>query len=82
MELSIGELLDLRALEEGRSPLYTRELQALSAKGLIERNNFGEWRLTRAGNREVEMESLGSAWAASAYSAMGGSAPIIGRGFR
>jgi hypothetical protein len=82
MELSVGELIDLRALDEGRSPPYAREIDALCAKGLVERNAFGEWRLTRAGHREVEMEALGGAWAASAYGAMGARAPTAGRGFR
>ncbi|HET7842937.1 MAG TPA: hypothetical protein VFL14_02215 [Xanthomonadales bacterium] len=82
MELSVAELLNLRALDEGRQPPYAREADALCAKGLIELNTFGEWRLTRAGHREVELEALGGAWAASAYGAMGARAPGIGRGFR
>lgn len=82
MELSVGELIDLRALDEGRSPPCTREMDALCAKGLVERNAFGEWRLTRAGHHEVEMEPLGSGWAASAYGALGARAPNPGRGLR
>jgi len=82
MELSVGELIDLRALDEGRNPPYAREADALSAKGLIERNAFGEWRLTRAGHHEVEMETLGGAWAASAYGALGARGPTRGRGCR
>ena len=75
MELSVGELVDLRAIDEGRSPPFLRELDGLIQKGLVERNNFGDWRLTRAGHREVEMEAAGGAWAASAYGAMGARAP-------
>lgn len=75
MELSIGEFINLRAIDEGRAPAYARELDALVAKGLVERNAFGDWRLTRAGNRELEMEAIGGAWAASAYAAMGARAP-------
>jgi hypothetical protein len=82
MELSVGELLNLRALDEGRNPPYARELDALCTKGLVELNAFGDWRLTRAGHREVELEALGGAWAAAAYGAMGGCAPTMGRGFR